>query len=71
MRHLRLADVAAYLPTAAGPVAAELAGERSIADALAALAGAGGECFAVLDRDRRLGPFDRRSVWDLLQRGAA
>ncbi|MCK6488965.1 MAG: ATP-binding cassette domain-containing protein [Planctomycetes bacterium] len=71
LRYLRLADVAAHLPACAGDGTEELPGERTIADALGALARTGGERFTVLHQGRRLGPFERRAVWDLLQRGAA
>ena len=71
LRYLRLADVALHLPTCAGDGTEELPGERAIADALGALARSGGERFTVLHQGKRLGPFERRAVWDLLQRGAA
>ena len=71
LRYLRLADVALHLPTSSGDGSAELAGERTIADALGALARISGERFTVLHQGKRLGPFERRAVWDLLQRGAA
>ncbi|MFM2091309.1 MAG: hypothetical protein RLZZ127_1798 [Planctomycetota bacterium] len=69
LRHLRLGDVADHLEAVAGEPCAELGGDRAVADALAALAREGGERFTVLHRGVRLGPFDRRNVWDLLQRG--
>lgn len=71
LRHLRLADVAVHLPTCVGDCATELSGERAIADALGAIARAGDERFTILHQGRRLGPFERRAVWDLLQRGTA
>lgn len=70
LRYLRLADVAQHLPICTGDSTEELPGERAIADALGALARSGGERFTVLHNGRRMGPFDRRAVWDLLQRGA-
>lgn len=71
LRYLRLADVAQHLPICDGEGSEELTGERAIADALGALARTGGERFTVLHQGKRLGPFERRAVWDLLQRGAA
>jgi len=71
LRYLRLADVAPHLPNSDGQCTTELPGEQAISDALGALARNGGERFTVLHLGRRLGPFERRAVWDLLQRGAA
>ncbi len=71
LRHLRLRDVAGYLAPAANGVVEVLSGEQTIADALGAIARQGAERFAVLDDGRRLGPFERRAVWDLLQRDRA
>jgi osmoprotectant transport system ATP-binding protein len=72
LRYLRLSDVAPYLDQAIGEGnEVMLAGERTLAEALAALAGAGGERFTVLHQGRRLGPFARRAVWKLLQQDGA
>lgn len=74
LRYLRLQDVARHLTSSAELATGDIAvlpGESTIADALGLLAQRQEERFAVLHDGCRLGPFDRRSVWDLLQRGAA
>ncbi|MEK7415546.1 MAG: ATP-binding cassette domain-containing protein, partial [Planctomycetota bacterium] len=67
LRYLRLADVAQHLPTSSESGTAELSGEQTIADALGALARISGERFTILHEGKRLGPFERRAVWNLLQ----
>lgn len=71
LRYLRLADVAQHLHVSGGHGGPDLSGEGTIADALGALARAGAERFTVLHDGQRLGPFERKGVWDLLQRGVA
>jgi len=71
LRYLRLVDVAPYLTACLGDVTADLPGDGTMADALSLLAQSGGERFTVRHGGRRLGPFERRAVWELLHRGAA